>query len=133
MDTNQKPHTDRRRGRRGQGLVEFALIVPVFLFFLLLTVDFGRLLFTYIQLSNTAREAAAYAGFNPTTDDATLTTIALRRSQRAGPTWPGVDLGHLRMHGQRRSPAGVLGGGAGRVRATASRSTSMRRSPSSPP
>src|SRR4249919_3588867 len=73
-------HTDRRHGRRGQGLVEFALIVPVFLFFLLLAVDFGRLLFTYIQLSNTAREAAAYAAFNPTTDNATLTTVALREA-----------------------------------------------------
>jgi Flp pilus assembly protein TadG len=80
MDTHNKRRIDRRHGRRGQGLVEFALIVPVFLFFLLLAVDFGRLLFTYIQLSNTAREAAAYAAFNPTTDDTTLTTVALREA-----------------------------------------------------
>ena len=77
MDSKQTPNNDRRRRRRGQGLVEFALILPVFLFFLLLAVDFGRLLFTYIQLSNTAREAAAYAAFNPTTDSTSLTTVAL--------------------------------------------------------
>ncbi len=80
MHSKKTFQIDRRRGRRGQGLVEFALIVPVFLFFLLIAVDFGRLLFTYIQLSNTAREAAAYAAFNPTTDSASLTTVALRES-----------------------------------------------------
>jgi Flp pilus assembly protein TadG/PKD repeat protein len=80
MYRHRTRHTDPRHGRRGQGLVEFALIVPVFLLFLLLAVDFGRLLFSYIQLSNTAREAAAYAAFNPTTDNATLTTVALREA-----------------------------------------------------
>ena len=80
MHSKQTPHNDQRRRRRGQGLVEFALILPVFLFFLLLAVDFGRLLFTYIQLSNTAREAAAYAAFNPTTDSTSLTTVALAES-----------------------------------------------------
>jgi len=80
MHSKQTPRNDSRRRHRGQGLVEFALIAPVFLFFLLLAVDFGRLLFTYIQLSNTAREAVAYAAFNPTTDSASLTTVALRES-----------------------------------------------------
>jgi Flp pilus assembly protein TadG len=66
--------------RRGQALVEFALIVPVFLLLLLVAIDFGRLFFTYIQLNNTAREAAAYAAANPATDNATLTTIAQRET-----------------------------------------------------
>ena len=76
------PSTGFRRGRasRGQSVVEFALILPVFLLLLLIAVDFGRLFFTYIQLSNTAREGAAYASANPTTDNTTLTTIALRES-----------------------------------------------------
>jgi Flp pilus assembly protein TadG len=52
--------------RRGQSLVEFALIVPVFLILLLMAVDFGRLFFTYIQVSNAAREAAAYGATQPT-------------------------------------------------------------------
>ena len=64
----------------GQGLTEFALILPVFMLLLLIAVDFGRLFYTYIQLNNTAREGAAYVALNPTTDDATLTTIALRES-----------------------------------------------------
>ena len=65
---------------RGQAFVEFALILPLFLFLLLLAVDFGRLLFTYIQLNNVAREATAYAAANPGTDDFTLTGIAQREA-----------------------------------------------------
>ena len=42
MHSKRTPHIDARRGRRGQGMVEFALILPVFLFFLLMAVDFGR-------------------------------------------------------------------------------------------
>ncbi|HEY5629907.1 MAG TPA: PKD domain-containing protein [Candidatus Limnocylindrales bacterium] len=61
-------------------MVEFALIVPVFLLLLVIAVDFGRLFYTYIQLNNIAREGAAYAAANPTVDNATLTTVAVRES-----------------------------------------------------
>jgi Flp pilus assembly protein TadG len=61
-------------------MVEFALILPIFLLLLLIAADFGRFFFTYIQLNNSAREAVAYAAFNPTSDNATLTTIARRES-----------------------------------------------------
>ena len=66
------PRLRRRNRSRGQGLVEFALILPVFMLFLLIAVDFGRLLFTYIQMNNSAREAASYAAFNPTSTNAQL-------------------------------------------------------------
>ena len=56
----------RRRRPRGQALVEFALVVPVLMLILLITVDFGRLFFTYIQINNAAREGAAYGSVNPT-------------------------------------------------------------------
>lgn len=56
----------RPRAQRGQAIVELALIVPIVLFLLLIAIDFGRLFFTYIQLENAAREAAAYAAGNPT-------------------------------------------------------------------
>lgn len=61
-------------------MVEFALILPVFLLLLLIAVDFGRLFYTYIQLNNIAREGAAYAAANPTVDNATLTTVAVREA-----------------------------------------------------
>ena len=61
------------------GLVEFALIVPVMFFLLLIAVDFGRLFFTYIQITNASREAAAYAVGQPT-DTATMATYAGRET-----------------------------------------------------
>ena len=56
----------RRKRSRGQALVEFALILPVFMLVMLIAIDFGRLFFTYIQVNNAAREGAAYGAGNPT-------------------------------------------------------------------
>lgn len=70
----------RRRRSLGQSVVEFALVLPVFMLLLLIAVDFGRLFFTYIELNNIAREGAAYASANPMVDNATLTTVAVRES-----------------------------------------------------
>jgi Flp pilus assembly protein TadG len=53
----------RRRSRagRGQALVEFALVAPLFLFVLFGIIDFGRYVY-YVQiLNNAAREGARYA------------------------------------------------------------------------
>jgi PKD repeat protein len=55
-----------RHRTRGQALVEFALLLPVFLLLLVVAVDFGRLFFTYIQINNAAREGANYAIHDPT-------------------------------------------------------------------
>jgi hypothetical protein len=45
----------------GQGTVEFALTSIAFLFMLLLIIEGGRLLYTYHELTSTAREGARYA------------------------------------------------------------------------
>ena len=48
----------RRRGdRRGQALVEFALIVPLFILVIVGIFEGGRAIFTYNALSNAVREA----------------------------------------------------------------------------
>jgi PKD repeat protein len=66
-------------------VVEFALVVPIFLLLLLMAVDFGRLFFTYVQVSNAAREAAAYGATAPT-DTAGMQTRAAqeKNSQTQG-------------------------------------------------
>jgi Flp pilus assembly protein TadG len=46
---------------RGQALAEMAVLLPVFLFMLLIAVDFGRLFATEIAVTNAAREGAYYA------------------------------------------------------------------------
>ena len=82
---NRRSRTRSSRERqRAQAVVEFALIIPVFILLLLMAVDFGRFFFTYIQLNNSAREAVAYAAFNPTTDNASLATIARREANVQG-------------------------------------------------
>jgi PKD repeat protein len=54
----------RARRTRGQSLVEFALVLPVLLLLLLITIDFGRLFLSYVSLNNTARVAANYGSLN---------------------------------------------------------------------
>jgi len=53
---------------RGQGLVEFALVLPVFLLLVLGVIEFGRLMVTYSSISTASRDAVRYAisvGDNP--------------------------------------------------------------------
>ena len=55
---------DRRSTRRrpaGQGLVEFALVIPVFLLLMMGILDFGRAILAYNTLSNAARDGARVA------------------------------------------------------------------------
>ncbi len=47
-------------------MTEFAMILPVFLFLLLIAVDVGRLFFSQIEINNAAREGVAYAATSPT-------------------------------------------------------------------
>ena len=46
---------------RGQALVEFALVLPIFAIMLFGIIDFGRYVFTANSLNNGAREAARFA------------------------------------------------------------------------
>jgi Flp pilus assembly protein TadG len=58
----------RRQGprTRGQSLVEFALILPVFLLFFGAVLDLGRVAAAQISVANVAREAAFQAAQTPT-------------------------------------------------------------------
>lgn len=56
----------RQSRSRGQSLVEFALILPVFLVFLAATLDLGRVFYANITLNNAAREGAFQAAVTPT-------------------------------------------------------------------
>ena len=49
--------TQSHRGKRGQALVEFALIVPIFVLVTVGIFDVGRAIFTYNAVSNATREA----------------------------------------------------------------------------
>ena len=48
-------------GRRGQAMVEFALIIPIFLLMIFGILDLGRAVYAYSTLNNAAREGARVA------------------------------------------------------------------------
>ena len=50
-----------RRGRRGVGLVEFALVLPLLLILIVNVVNFGGFFFDWITVQNAARTGAQYA------------------------------------------------------------------------
>ncbi len=52
------------RPNRGQALVEFALVIPVFLVILMGVADLGRAVFAYNSITNAAREGARLAIVN---------------------------------------------------------------------
>ena len=62
--------------KRGQSLVEFALILPVLLLMLLMGIDFGRVFLGWVNLNNTARIAANLAA-----------TTAPQLASGSGPTF----------------------------------------------
>jgi Flp pilus assembly protein TadG len=54
-------HHDRRRRSRGQSLVEFSLVLPIFLIVLAGVIDFGFMFFSRMTVINAAREGARWA------------------------------------------------------------------------
>ncbi len=51
--------------KKGQGLVEFALVLPLFLFFIMVIVDLGRAVYFYSAIHNAVREGARYGITDP--------------------------------------------------------------------
>jgi Flp pilus assembly protein TadG len=65
-------HRRRHRGR-GQSVAEFALLLPVMLAFLGLTIDFARVFQAWITLESATRDGAEYAATNGTSSSDALT------------------------------------------------------------
>lgn len=54
-----------RRDQRGQGLVEIAIALPVFLILMMGVFDFGRAIYQYNAVSQAAREIARVTSVHP--------------------------------------------------------------------
>lgn len=63
-----------RQREEGQAMVEFALILPIFLLILCGIIDFGWLFYNQLTLNNACREGARYAVVN-TADNADTQAI----------------------------------------------------------
>ena len=69
MSACQPGRERRQRRERGQALVEFALVLPIFLILVLGIVDFGWALRSWITVTNSAREGARMGAVGATCDD----------------------------------------------------------------
>lgn len=69
-----------RRASRGATLVEFALVLPLFMFLVITIMDFGRAYMTYQTMTNAAREGARYA-VAPTPNTVTLPSTSAVTTQ----------------------------------------------------
>ena len=69
--THGRPGRRNRERSYGQSMVEFAMVLPLMLFMLLIAADFGRAYTAYLTVSSAAREGAVYA--SRSSDNATDT------------------------------------------------------------
>ena len=60
--TPRRIHRERRFGtRRGQAMVEFILVAPLYFLLIFAVMDFGRMFFVQMNLQQAVQEAARYA------------------------------------------------------------------------
>ena len=74
----------QRPARRGQALVETALVLPILIMILLLGIDLGRVFFVSIDLRNAAHEATMVGGTKPDATCAELEAFVDRQMGRTG-------------------------------------------------
>lgn len=88
-----------RRSRRGQALVEFALVSMLFLLFVFAIIDFGFLFASRVNCYASARAAARYAATHPTawTNSASPAATTIEGQLNLSPLSPRVpnDDSHL--------------------------------------
>jgi Flp pilus assembly protein TadG len=82
----------RRHAGRGQALVEFALIIPVFLLIVISIFDLGRAVFAYNSITNASREGVRLAIVNQT--PASVTAKAIARAAIAETAAPNVTVAY---------------------------------------
>src|SRR5829696_7981276 len=70
-----------RRRSAGQGVVEFALVAPLLLLVLLITVEFGQAFYGWLAINNASRVGADYAAKFP--DAWSVPDSPLKQQQRA--------------------------------------------------
>jgi Flp pilus assembly protein TadG len=80
----------------GQALVEFAVILPLLFFMMVIIIDFGRALYVQTALQNGSREGARFGTVHPTwvtsADHPNPDNISYRTSTEPGTTVNAVDI-----------------------------------------
>jgi Flp pilus assembly protein TadG len=73
-----------RFNTKGQGLVEFALIIPIFLLIVMMIFDAGRAIYYYSVVHNAAREGARYGIILTHDNEADIIDAALQLTAGLG-------------------------------------------------
>lgn len=81
-----------RARRQGQGLVEFALLLPILVLIVFGVLELGRAFFAFIAISNAAREGARVFTFRP--DVTTIANVQTAITSEIGNS-PLVDVGKI--------------------------------------
>jgi len=81
----------RNKRSLGQAVIEFALILPILLFILVIVADMARVIAAHIALSNASREGARYAASKPL-DYAGIKNRVLLEYNNTGVKVTGVEL-----------------------------------------
>ena len=76
---------DRQAHARGQGLVEFAVVIGVLILIMLGVFDLGRAFHSYIVITNAAREGANYGAMHPA-DEIGIIARVISEAQDSGIT-----------------------------------------------
>ena len=81
MQNKARSDQMKRKYNRGQSLLEMALLIPILLVLIIGAIEFGRLFFTKLVITNAAREGAYYLSthrddYDSGTDTAPNTVIA---------------------------------------------------------
>lgn len=74
----------KKRREKGQSLVEFTMVFPIFLLIVFAIVDFGMGLRTWISVTNSAREGARYAAVTCATNSANVANVMTRVADTSG-------------------------------------------------
>lgn len=87
---------------RGQTLLEFALVVPVFFMLVFAIVDFGHLFYLEMTLQNAVQDAGRFAATGNHLKDANNNTLSRVNSiiQTAQQAAPGIDFSSINISSQ---------------------------------
>lgn len=75
---------NRTRSESGQAAFELALVLPIFVAFLLLVVEFGLVMFQFVSVNTSVREGARYGAVNCGDGSCTADEIKTRVVDRSG-------------------------------------------------
>ncbi|HUY36334.1 MAG TPA: TadE family protein [Pirellulales bacterium] len=64
----------QRSSRRGTAVVEFAVVIPLFLLFIVGMIELGRAIMVQQLVTNASREGGRIAGYDSTTQTSTITS-----------------------------------------------------------